>query len=57
MEILTVQDVMQLLKVGRATATRVIKQSGYAINKRKGQKLLIEKTALLKSIGGLKSEI
>lgn len=57
MEILNVQDVMQLLKVGRATATRIIKQSGCAINKRKGQKLLIEKTALLNSIGGLKNEI
>lgn len=47
-KVLTVIDVMEVLKVGRYTATRIIKQSGMAINKKKGQKLLISETALNK---------
>ena len=46
MEILTVTDVMEYCHVGRAVATRFIKQSGRAINLKKGQKLLITKSAL-----------
>lgn len=46
MEIFTVKDVMEYCHVGRAVATRFIKQSGRAINLKKGQKLLITKSAL-----------
>lgn len=46
MKLLTVTDVMKMLSVGRATATRIIKESGKAVNKRKGQKLLISDEAL-----------
>lgn len=47
MELLNIKEVMELLHVGRYTATRIIKRSGLAVNKKKGQKLLIEKTALM----------
>lgn len=55
--ILTVTDVMARLGVGRATATRIIRQSGKAINKKKGQKLLISDAALddyLANMGGVR---
>ncbi len=52
--ILTVTDVMERLQVGRPTATRIIKQSGYAVNKKKGQKLLISEEGLQKYLGGRK---
>lgn len=45
-KILTVTDVMSQCGVGRVTATRWIKQSGRAINQKKGQKLLITQAAL-----------
>ena len=51
-QVLTVKDVMQYMGVGRYTATRIIQQSGLAINKRKGQKLLIEKQALIDYLKG-----
>lgn len=52
--ILTVTDVMELLKVGRPTATRIIKTSGYAVNKKKGQKLLISEEGLKRFLEGKK---
>jgi hypothetical protein len=52
--ILTVTDVMERLQVGRPTATRIIKESGYAVNKKKGQKLLISEEGLQKYLGGQK---
>lgn len=52
--ILTVTDVMERLQVGRPTATKIIKESGYAVNKKKGQKLLISEEGLEKYLGGRK---
>ena len=51
-KVMTVKDVMQYMGVGRYTATRIIKQSGLAINKRKGQKLLIQYDALVSFLKG-----
>lgn len=54
MRILTVTDVMAELNIGRPTATRIIKNSGKAINKKKGQKLLISDENLYRFLGGTK---
>lgn len=48
MEILNINEIKDLMQCGRYTATRVVKQSGLAINKGKSQKILVEKEAFIK---------
>ena len=45
-KLLGIDDVMALLGVGRATATRIVEQSGAALPRRKGQAYLIVESKL-----------
>jgi len=46
MKLLSIDDVMDLLGVGRATATRIVEQSGAALPRRKGQAYLVVESKL-----------
>ena len=48
MELLGIKDVMELLGVGRPTATRIVKESGRALKRKKNQRIYISREALEK---------
>ena len=51
-KLLTINDVMTLLGVGRATATRIINQSGAALPRTKGQAYRIVEAKLMAYLNG-----
>ena len=54
-KLLTLEDVMTLLGVGRARATAIVMAAGAALPRRKGQAYLVSEKKLLKYIeGGVK---
>ena len=51
-KLLTLQAVMDLLGVSRATATRIINEAGAALPRRKGQAYLVNESKLLRYVEG-----
>lgn len=55
-KLLSVPDVMELLGVSRATATRIINEAGAALPRRKGQAYLVNESKLLRYVEGERRE-